>query len=130
YNLLEKYGLKDMDEKEIEGLLGAYDRDSLNNKELESMERVLSKKIHGAIMSIQAIKKVAVEVFIDYSDEIRGIVTIIVEYEHKGFLERIIGPSNSNLDAETVEVTQMEISEVFKNYPELVENFEINIESF
>ncbi len=130
YNLLEKYGLKDMDEKEIEGLLGAYDRDSLNNKELESMERVLSKKIHGAIMSIQAIKKVAVEVFIDYSDEIRGIVTIIVEYEHKGFLERIMGPSNSNMDAETVEVTQMEISEVFKNYPELVENFEINIESF
>jgi len=130
YNLLEKYGLKDMDENEIEKLLGSYDRDSLNNKELESMERVLSKRIHSAIMSIQAIKKVAVEVFIDYSDELRGIVTIIVEYEHKGFLNRIIGPSNNILDAEAIELTQIEINDLFKNSPELVENFEINVESF
>ena len=92
------------------------------------MERILSKKIHGAVMSIQTIKKAAVEVFIDYSDELCGIVTIIVEYEHKGFLDKIMGHSNS-MDAETIEVTQMEISELFNSY-ELVENFEINIESF
>ena len=127
-NLLEKYGLKDMEEKEIDELLGSYSRDTLNNKELESMERILSKKIHGAVMSIRAIKKAAVEVFIDYSDELCGIVTIIVEYEHKGFLDKIMGHSNS-MDAETIEVTQMEISELFNSY-ELVENFEINIESF
>ena len=127
-NLLEKYGLKDMEEKEIDELLGSYSRDTLNNKELESMERILSKKIHSAVMSIQTIKKAAVEVFIDYSDELCGIVTIIVEYEHKGFLDKIMGHSNS-MDAETIEVTQMEISELFNSY-ELVENFEINIESF
>ena len=127
-NLLEKYGLKDMEEKEIDELLGSYSRDTLNNKELESMERILSKKIHGAVMSIHAIKKAAVEVFIDYSDELCGIVTIIVEYEHKGFLDKIMGHSNS-MDAETIEVTQMEISELFNSH-ELVENFEINIESF
>ena len=127
-NLLEKYGLKDMEEKEIDELLGSYSRDTLNNKELESMERILSKKIHGAVMSIRAIKKAAVEVFIDYSDELCGIVTIIVEYEHNGFLDKIMGHSNS-MDAETIEVTQMEISELFNSH-ELVENFEINIESF
>ncbi|MGB9979324.1 DUF2226 domain-containing protein [Methanobacterium sp.] len=128
-NLLEKYGLKDMEEQEIDNLLGSYSRDTLNNKELESMERILSKKIHSAVMSLKAIKKAAVEVFIDYSDELRGIVTIIVEYESKGFLDKIIGHSTS-INAETIEVTQMEIIELFKNSPELVENFEINIESF
>jgi hypothetical protein len=127
-NLLEKYGLKDMEEKEIDELLGSYSRDTLNNKELESMERILSKKIHSAVMSLKAIKKAAVEVFIDYSDELYGIVTIIVEYESKGFLDKIMGHSNS-MDAETIEVTQIEITELFNSY-DLVENFEINIESF
>ncbi|OEC88355.1 MULTISPECIES: DUF2226 domain-containing protein [Methanobacterium] len=127
-NLLEKYGLKDMEEQEIDELLGSYSRDTLNNKELESMERILSKKIHSAVMSLKAIKKAAVEVFIDYSDELYGIVTIIVEYESKGFLDKIMGHSNS-MDAETIEVTQIEISELFNSY-DLVENFEINIESF
>ena len=128
-NLLEKYGLKDMEEKEIDQLLGSYNQDSLNNKELESMERILSKKIYSAVMSLKAIKKAAVEVFIDYSDELRGIVTIIVEYEAKSFLNRIVRHPNG-MNAETIEVTQMEIVELFKNSPELVENFEINIESF
>ena len=128
-NLLDKYGLKDMEEKEIDELLGSYSRDILNNKELESMERILSKKIHSAVISLRAIKKAAVEVFIDYSDELRGIVTIIVEYESKGFLDKIMGHS-TGMNAETIEVTQMEISALFKNSPELVENFEINIESF
>jgi hypothetical protein len=128
HNLLERYGLKDMDEEEIEELLGSYDRATLNNKELESMERILSKKIHSAIMSVHAIKKAAVEVFIDYSDELYGIITIIVEYEPKRFLDKIMGHS-SNMNAETIEITQMEIIELF-NSPELVKNFEINIESF
>lgn len=128
-NLLEKYGLRDMEEKEIDQLLGSYNQDSLNNKELESMERILSKKIYSAVTSLKAIKKAAVEVFIDYSDELRGIVTIIVEYEAKGFLNRIVRHPNG-MNVETIEVTQMEIVELFKNSPELVENFEINIESF
>ena len=128
-NLLEKYGLKDMEEKEIDQLLGSYNQDSLNNKELESMERILSKKIYSAVTSLKAIKKAAVEVFIDYSDELRGIVTIIVEYEAKGFLNRIVRHPDG-MNEETIEVTQMEIVELFKNSPELVENFEINIESF
>lgn len=130
HNLLERYGLKDMDEEEIEELLGSYDRATLNNKELESMERILSKKIHSAIMSVHAIKKAAVEVFIDYSDELHGIVTIIVEYEPKNILDRLRGSSNSSMNAETIELTQMEISELFKNSPELVGNFEIDIEAF
>ena len=129
-NLLEKYGLKDMDEEEIEELLGSYDRDGLNNKELESMERVLSKRLHSIIMSVHAIKKAAVEVFMDYSDELRGIVTVIVEYEHNGFLNRIVGHSNSGINAEIIELTQREINELFKNSPELAGNFEIDVESF
>ena len=127
-NLLEKYGLKDMEEEEVDELLGSYSKDTLNNKELESMERILSKKIHGAVISLHAIKKAAVEVFIDYSDELYGIITIIVEYEPKRFLDKIMGHS-SNMNAETIEITQMEIIELF-NSPELVKNFEINIESF
>lgn len=130
YNLLERYGLKEMDEEDIDGLLGSYDKDSLDNKELENMERDLSKRIYQAIMSLSSVKKVAVEVYIDNSDELCGIVNIIVEYEPKGFLDRILGTSNVAMDAKTIEVTEIEISEIFINHPEVVENFEIRIESF
>lgn|GEM_PF-3641591 len=130
YNLLEKYGLKEMDEKDINGLLGTYDNDSLDNKKLENMERILSKKIYHVIMSIPAIKKAAVDVFIYKRDELYGMVNIIVEYEPKGFLGRIIGTSNGNMDVKTIEIVQIEINEIFINSPEIVENFEIKIGSF
>lgn len=130
YNLLEKYGLQEMDGTDVEELLGSYDNNSLDNKEIEDLERVLTKKIYQAIIYIPSIKKAAVEVFIENHDELYGMVNVIVEYEPKGFLDRIMGTSNSYMDAETVEITQMEISEVFESCPEVVENFEINLESF
>ncbi len=132
FNILEKYGLKEMNEQDIEEIIGERDGNSLNNKEVENMERILAKKIHHAIMSIPTIKKAAVEILIENSNELYGMVNIIVEYEPRGFLDRIIGTSNknNNVHAETIEVTQIEISEIFENYPEVVENFEINVESF
>ena len=102
-----------------------------NNKEVENMERILAKKIHNALMSLSSIKKAAVEVLIENSNELYGIVNIIVEYKPQGFLDRILGNSNKNkLHMETIEVTQIKISEIFQNSPEVVENFEINLESF
>jgi hypothetical protein len=129
YNLLEKYGLREMDDEDVDELLGRRNGNSLNNKEIESLEIVLAKKIYHAIMSMPTIKKAAVEVFIENDIELYGIVNIIVEYEPKGFLNRIIGTSNND-DAETIEVTQIEIIEIFEDSPEIVENFEINVESF
>jgi hypothetical protein len=130
FNLLERYGLKEMDEKDIEVLLGIYNKDILDNKKLENMERILSKKIYHAIMSIQDIKKAAVDVFIYKLDELHGTVNIIVEYESKGFLGKIMRTSNNNMDAKTVEITKIEISEIFINHPEIIENFEIKVGSF
>lgn len=131
HNLLKRYGLKEMDEGAVEELLGARDSNSLNNKELENMERVLNKKIYKAITSQTAIKKAAVEILMEIDDELYGTINIIVEYEPRGFLEKIIGPSNKNEVYENViEVTQLEIIEFFENTPEMVENFEINVEFF
>ncbi|MGF7117151.1 hypothetical protein [Methanobacterium oryzae] len=130
-SILEKYGIREMDEEDVDGLLGEKDGNSLNNKEVENMERILAKKIHNDLMSLSNIKKAAVEVLIENSNELYGIINIIVEYEPKGFLGRILGNSNkNNLHIETIEVTQIKISEIFQNNPEVVENFEINVESF
>lgn len=128
YDLLEKYGLKEMDEKDIEELLGVYDRDSLNNREIENMERILSRKIYQATLSISSIKGAAVEVFIENHEELYGIVNIIVEYEPKSFLDKIRGVSN-NMEAETIEIARIEISEIFKSHPEIVPNIEIKVDS-
>lgn len=130
-SILEKYGIKEMDEEDVEGLIGEKDGNSLNNKEVENMERVLAKKIYNALMSLATIKKAAVEVLIENSNELYGIVNIIVEYEPKGFLDRILGNSNKNkLHIETIEVTQIKIGEIFRSSPEVVGNFKINVESF
>lgn len=94
------------------------------------MERIISKKIYQAILSLPSIKKAAVEVFICHSDELYGLINLIVEYEPKGFLDRIIGTSNAAMDAKTIEMTRIELSEIFINHPEIVENFEIKVESF
>lgn len=127
-NLLEKYGLREMDDEDIEELLGRRNGHSLNNKDIENMERVLAKKIYKAVISLPTIKKAAVEVLIENDIELYGTVNIIVEYEPKGILNRIMGSSND--DTETIEVTQIEINEIFEDDYEVVKNFEINIESF
>lgn len=130
---LENYGLKEMDEEEVEVLLGKSNKNSLNNKDTENMERILAKKIYHSLISLPAIKKAAVEILIESSSELYGTVNIIVEYEPKGFLSRIIGTSNKNIDnmdAKTIEAAQIEIIEAFESTPEVVENFQINIESF
>jgi len=127
-NLLEKYGLREMDDDDVEELLGRRNGHNLNNKDIENMEMVLAKKIYKSIISLPSIKKAAVEVFIENDIELYGTVNIVVEYEPKGLLNRIIGTSNDN--TETIEVTQIEIIEIFENDHEIIENFEITVESF
>lgn len=130
YNLLEKYGLKDMEEDDVETLLGVRNS-NLDNKDLENMERVLNKKIYNAITSLNSIKKAAVETLMETDDELYGTINIIVEYEPQGFLEKIIGNSNINeVYTDVFEAAQIEIMEFFEKSPELVENFEINVEFF
>lgn len=131
YNLLEKYGLKDMEEDDVETLLGARNSNILDNKDLENMERVLNKKIYNAVTSLNSIKKAAVETLMEIDDELYGTINIIVEYEPQGFLEKIIGNSNINeVYTDVFEAVQIEIMEFFENSPELIENFEINVEFF
>lgn len=128
-NLLEKYGLKEMDEDDVEQLLGARNSNNLNNKDLENMERILAKKIYQSIKSIPGIKKAAIEVFMENYDELYGNINIIAEYESGGFLEKIIGNSSKDdVYFEIIEVTEIELWEIFENSPEIIENFELNIE--
>ena len=94
------------------------------------MERFLSKNIYNAIMALPSIEKAAVEIFLCDSGELYGLINIIVEYEPKGFLDRIRRTSNNVMDAKTLEMTRIELSEIFINHPEIVDNFEIKVDSF
>ncbi len=130
-NLLEKYGLKEMEESDVEELLGTKKSNVLDNKELENMERVLSKNIYNSINSLPSIKKASVEVFVENDDELYGIVNTIIECAPGSFLGRIMGSSSKeNIYYEAIETAQNEIMEYFDSCPEVVNNFQINVEFF
>jgi len=128
--IMKKYGLKDVHEEEVENLLESYKGGSLSAEDVEKIELTLMNKIKKSILGIPKIKGAEVIVFLDNSAELLGTINIITEYESKGILSRIMGDSKDtdNLKIQIINLTEIEIRKSFRGYPEIVDNFEINVE--
>lgn len=129
--LMKKYGLKDVGEEEVDNILESYKGGSLSDEDVEKIELTLMNKIKKSILSIPKIKGTEVMVFLDNNtSELTGTINIITEYESKGFLSRFMGESKDldNLKKQIINITQIEIKKSFRGYPEIVNNFKINVE--
>ena len=128
--LMKKYGLKDVGEEEVDNILESYKGGSLSDDDVEKIELTLMNKIKKSILSIPKIKGTEVMVFLDNTSELAGTINIITEYESKGFLSRFMGESKDldNLKKQIINITQIEIKKSFRGYPEIVNNFKINVE--
>ncbi|WP_414469433.1 hypothetical protein [Methanobacterium sp. ACI-7] len=128
--LMKKYGLKDVGEEEVENILETYKGGSLSDEDIEKIELTLMNKIKKSILGIPKIKGTEVMVFLDNTSELSGTINIITEYESKSLLSRFMGDSKDleNLRRQIINITQMEIKKSFRGYPEIVEDFEINVE--
>ena len=127
---MKKYGLKDVGEEEVENILDSYKGGSLSDEDVEKIELTLMNKIKKSILSIPKIKGTEVMVFLENASELTGTINIITEYESKGFLSRFMGESKDldNLKKQIINITQIEIKKSFRGYPEIVDNFKINVE--
>lgn len=128
--LMEKYGIKEMNDEDVEGILDDYKGGSLNEEDVEKIELSLMNKIKKSIFGIPKIKGVEVMVFLENANELTGDINIILEYEAKGFFSRLIGESKDieNLRRQVINIVQIEIKKSFRKYPEIVNNFNINVE--
>ena len=128
--LMEKYGIKEMNEEDVEGILDDYKGGSLNEEDVEKIELSLMNKIKKSVFGIPKIKGVEVMVFLENATELSGDINIIIEYEAKGFFSRLMGESKDieNLRRQVINIVQIEIKKSFRKYPEIVNNFNINVE--
>jgi hypothetical protein len=129
-DLMKKYGLKDVEEKEVDDLIETYKGGSLSDDDIEKIELTLMNKIKKLILGIPKIKGTEVMVFLDNSSELSGIINIITEYESKGLLYRIMGESRDidKIKKQITDITQMEIKKSFRRYPEIIDDIKINVE--
>lgn len=128
--LMEKYGIKEMNDDDVDGILDDYKGGSLNDDDVEKIEFSLMNKIKKSIFGIPKIKGAEVMVFLENSLELTGDINIIIEYEAKGFFSRLMGESKDieNLRRQVINIVQIEIKKSFRKYPEIVSNFNINVE--
>jgi len=128
--LMKKYGLKDIREEEIDSILETYKGGSLSNDDIEKIELTLMNKIKKSIFGIPKIRGTEVMVFLDNTAELSGTININIECESQGLLSRIIGESRDleNLRMQIINITQMEVKRSFREYPEIVNDFVINVE--
>jgi hypothetical protein len=128
--LMQKYGIKEMNEDDVEDLLDTYKGGSLNDEDVEKIELALMNKIKKSIFGIPKIKGAEVMVFLENATELTGDINIIIEYETQGFFSRLIGESKSieNLRRQVINIAQIEIKKSFRKYPEIVNKFNINVE--
>jgi hypothetical protein len=127
--LMKKYGIKDIQEEDVTNILESYKGGSVSDEDVEKIELTLMNKIKKSTLSIPKIKGAEVMVFLDNAERLTGKVNIIIESESQGFLSRIMGDSNkTNLERQIIEISQIEIRKSFRKYPEIVEDFNINVE--
>ena len=128
--LMKKYGLKDVGEQEVDNILETYKGGSLSADDVEKIELTLMNKIKKSILGIPKIKGTEVMVFLDNTAELSGTINIITEYESKGLISRIMGESKDveNLRKRIINITQIEVKKSFRGYPEIIDDFEINVD--
>ena len=128
--LMKKYGLKDISEEEVGSILETYKGGSLSDENVEKIELMLMNKIKKSILGIPKIRGTEVMVYLDNTSKLTGTVNIIIEYKSKGLLSQIMGESRNleNLKRQIINITQMEVKKSFREYPEIVDDFVINVE--
>lgn len=128
--LMKKYGLKDVGEKEIDDILETYKGGILSDDDIEKIELTLMNKVKKSILGIPKIKGSEVMVFLDNTSELTGIINIITEYEDNGLFSRIRGKSRDleNLRRQITTITKMELKKIFRGCPEIIDDIEINVE--
>jgi hypothetical protein len=127
--LMKKYGIKDIQEEDVTNILESYKGGSVDDEDVEKIELTLMNKIKKSTLAIPKIKGAEVMVFLDNVQGLTGKVNIIIESETKGFISRIMGVSDTNnLERQIIEISQIEIRKSFRKYPEIVDDFNINVE--
>ncbi len=128
--LMKMYGIKDIKEEDIENILESYKGGSISEEDVDKIELTLMNKIKKSIFGIPKIRGAEVMVFLDNSNGLSGNVNVIIEYESKGFLSRMMGESKdiTNLKRQIINIIQIEIRKSFRKYPEIVDEFNINVE--
>jgi hypothetical protein len=127
--LMKKYGIKEIQEEDVDNILESYKGGSISDEDVEKIELTLMNKIKKSILAIHKIKGAEVMVFLDNVDGLSGKVNIIIESETKGFLSRLMGDSKDiNLERQIIDISQIEIRKSFRKYPEIVDKFEVNVE--
>jgi hypothetical protein len=128
--LMEKYGIKEINADDLDEILESYKGGSLSNEDVEKIELNLMNKIKKSIYGIPKVKGAEVMVFLDHTKELSGNVNIIMEYEPKGFLSRLMGDykDTEQLRLQVMEIVQIELKKSFRKYPKIVDNFDIKVE--
>ena len=127
--LMKKYGIKDIQEEDVDNILESYKGGSVSDEDIEKIELTLMNKIKKSILPIPKIKGAEVMVFLENMNGLSGKVNIIIELESKGFLSRIMGDSKDiNLERQIINISQIEIRKSFRKYPEIVDKFDVNVE--
>ena len=127
--LMKKYGIKDIQEEDVDNILESYKGGSVRDEDIEKIELTLMNKIKKSILPIPKIKGTEVMVFLENMNGLSGKVNIIIELESKGFLSRIMGDSKDiNLERQIINISQIEIRKSFRKYPEIVDKFDVDVE--
>ena len=127
--LMQKYGIKEIQEKDVDDILESYKGGSVSDDDVEKIELTLMNKIKKSILAMSKVQGVEVMVFLDNTNGLSGKANIIIESESKGFLSRLMGDSsNVNLERKIKDISQIEIRKSFRKYPEIIDKFEVNVE--
>lgn len=128
--LLKKYGIKEINDTDVDNILLSYKGGSIEDEDVEKIELTLMNKIKKSIFGIPKIRGAEVMVFLENARDLSGSINIIIEYEAKGFFSRLIGESRDvdNLRRQVINIAQIEIKKSFRKYPEIIDKFDINVE--
>ena len=128
--LLKKYGIKDVQDEDVENLLQNYNGGIIDDDDVERVELVLMNLIKKSVLGIPKIKGTEVMVFLDNYKDLSGTINIITEYENQGIFNRLLGQSRTatNLRRQIINIAEIAIKKSFRQYPEVVDKFEINVE--
>jgi hypothetical protein len=87
-------------------------------------------RIKKSVLGIPKIQATEVMVFLDNYRELTGTINIITEYESQGFFSRMMGKSKTidNLRRQIINIAEFEIKKSFRQYPEVIDKFDINVE--
>lgn len=129
-DLLKKYGIKEVKEEDVENLLDSYKGGSVDEGDVEKIELTLMNKIKKSVLGLPKIRGAEVMVFLDNTNGLSGHVNIIIESESQGFLSKLRGDSKDadNLKRQIINISQIEIRKSFRKYPEIVDEFDVNVE--